>query len=80
MSQAKIDARKEAKKHLKENIRKEKLKANLITAAVILVFAAIVGWAAYSLGTSIYQSYRANQPAQEIDLTPLTDYMTEVSE
>lgn len=81
MSQAKVDARKEAKLHMKENMRKEKMKQLAIKIVTIVLFVAITGWALYSVGSNIYTSYQEkNHPKQEIDLTALSDYMTEVSE
>lgn len=80
MSQAKVDQRKEAKLHMKENVRKEKIKRTIISAVTIVLFVGIVGWAVYSVGTSIYSAARSNHPKQEIDLTPLTDYMNEAAQ
>lgn len=81
MSQAKVDARKQAKLHMKENMRKEKIKRTVTTTITVILFVAIVGWALYSVGTNIYNSYQeTHHPKQEIDLTALTDYMSEVNQ
>ena len=78
MSQAKVDARKQEKLHMKENLRKEKIKNAIITTVTVIIFVAIVGWALYSVGSNVYSNYQStHHPKQEIDLTPLTDYMNE---
>lgn len=81
MSQAKVDARKQEKLHMKENMRKEKIKRAITTTITVVLFVAIVGWALYSVGTNIYNSYQeTHHPKQEVDLTALNDYMSEIDQ
>ena len=81
MSQAKVDARTEAKLHMKENMRKEKIRSRVTATITIVLLVAIVGWALYSIGSNIYSNYEStHHPKQEIDLTALTDYMNETNQ
>lgn len=74
MSQAKVDAHKESKKHVKEEMAKKKRRRILAIVILIIVAAVIVGWISYSG----YKTYQENKGIETIEVDPsaLTDYNT----
>lgn len=78
MSQEKVDRYKEQKKNRKKIMKKEKHLHFLGCFAGIVVCAAIVFWA----GWSIYQKYESNKPASytEVNLDSISDYYTSLGE
>ncbi len=78
MSQAKVDRYKEQKKNRKKTMKKEKRMHFLRCSAAVVVCAAIVGWA----GWSIYQKYESDKPVSytEVNMDAISDYYTSMSE
>ena len=78
MSQEKVDSYKEQKKNRKKTMKKEKRLHFLGCFAGVIVCAAIVGWA----GWSVYQKYESSRPASytEINLSAIEDYFTSQGE
>ncbi len=74
MSQAKVDAHKEEKKHLKEQMKKKRRRKVIGSIVGICVVVVVVGWIAYSG----YNSYQENKGVEVISIntTAITDYTT----
>ena len=77
MSQAKVDHYKEQKKNRKKILHKEKRMHILGSVAGIVICAAAVCWA----GWSIYYAYQNNKPASynEVNMDAITGYFSEES-
>ena len=78
MSQAKVDRYKEQKKNRKKIMKKEKCRIVLGRTIGVLVCAAIVGWA----GWSVYKLYESKKPASytEVNMKAITDFYTNMGE
>lgn len=78
MSQEKVDRYKEQKKNRKKTMKKEKRLHYLGRFAGIVVCAAIIVWA----GWSIYQKYESGKPASytEVNLDSISNYYTNLGE
>ncbi|MCD8300530.1 MAG: hypothetical protein LUC41_05085 [Clostridiales bacterium] len=74
MSQAKVDAHKESKKHVKEEMAKKKRRHILVIVILIIVAAVIVGWVSYSG----YKTYQENKGIEhiEVNTNAISDYTT----
>ena len=74
MSQEKVNKRKEEKRNRKKIMQKEKRERMLASVLGVVIAAAIVGWA----GFSIYSRVEANKPISytEVNIDAITDYMS----
>lgn len=73
MSQAKVEQHKKDKANRKKNMAKEKAQRIAARTCVIVVLAAIIGWAGYTG----YQYYESTRPTKTIytDTSSLNDYI-----
>ena len=80
MSQLKVEQRKEAKRHVKETVRKEKAARAIYSAVGILLLVAVIGWAGYSVARSIANRVPTSYSYETADLTAISDYTNGLTE
>lgn len=78
MSQAKVDAYKEAKANRKETIKKEKRGRMLRTGIAAILVVALLGWVGVSLSNNIIQQQKSETVS--INYDAINDYLTTLEE